>query len=200
MENYALQFGKKAIPSRFFEVPSELYVDAYTQCLRLKHGRRALHDYQEGDRCHQCTVCRGENRRNPCDVCHRRMRNQPRFVQRALVLNVGHGLLQASYDHDKVWCTPCAQKICQTHPSYPLIADPKAVHLLCKLNQKDFPPYWAVGRRLMRSNVFYDQEDGMDNNLWNPILDLPAYDEVADPKVVDKADLCDALVVFSDSD
>ncbi|KXJ22502.1 hypothetical protein AC249_AIPGENE2528, partial [Exaiptasia diaphana] len=147
IDNYALQFGKKAIPKHLFEVPSELYVKAYNRCLYMSEGRRVQHYYQEGEPCHRCSLCRKENREYSCAVCNQRMRNQPRFMERASVTRKGNGLLSANYyEEGEVYCTSCAQKMCQTHPHYPVITDPKLIHQVCKLNQMDFPPYWAVGR------------------------------------------------------
>ena len=197
IDNYALQFGKKAIPKHLFEVPSELYVKAYSRCVYMSEGRRVQHYYQEGEPCHRCSMCRKENREHPCTVCNQRMRNQPRFMERVSVTRKGNGLLSANYyEEGEVYCTSCAQKMCQTHPHGNVITDPKLIHQVCKLNQMDFPPYWAVGRWLLRDHVYFDKEgnDGKNNNLWNPILDPPSYDELPDPKVADEGVKIDTVI------
>jgi len=71
----------------------------------------------------------------------------------------------------------------QSDPAYPLCLkgdtfNDACLSAVCKLNGKDFPPWWAEGRKVLCFNVIFDKmgRDGMSNNLWNGVLDHPEYD------------------------
>ena len=184
MKNYALQFGK-TIPKKYFDIPEHFAERAPIDCSSLP--RFTNHDFQEGEMCRECCACHYAMRRRCSGCAESQGRHRHRFVQFAVVEEQGNGLLTAQFRKPATyWCGGCV-KIMMDHPRTrvtKLNVSYKALEALCQMNRKDFPPYWAEGRKIFRKNVVYlgrrrDTVHGMDsNNLWNPILDIPQIEKV----------------------
>ena len=184
VRHYELQFGK-AIPRRLFDVPQKVVIPAPLSCFRPNPGgRRDHHRFQVGESCKDCVGCLRDMTCRECDKCGILQEDDPkRFVYFVPLEEVANGLLEAREDvtkrrERKYYCETCSRLVVPLDPDFPgCMATMPFLNQVCDLNAKSLPPEWAVGRKIFRNSLVYDDREdtqgGQHHNLWNAVLGVP---------------------------